>query len=100
MEFEIILGYLFTGLVWGVTNAFMEIGSKPKTEETAKSSNEVVAGAKMFSNLPFLIPFLLNQSASIFNNFLVARSDLSIAVPAVNCVTFLVTFVTQRLLKS
>jgi hypothetical protein len=60
MELEIILGYLFTGLVWGVTNAFMEIGSKPNTDEKAKSINEVVAGAKMFSNLPFLIPFLLN----------------------------------------
>ena len=54
----------------------------------------------MFANLAFLVPFLLNQGASIFNNFLVAKSDLSIAVPAVNCVTFLVTFVTQRLLKS
>ena len=54
----------------------------------------------MFSNLGFLVPFLLNQGASIFNNFLVARSDLSIAVPAVNCVTFIVTFVTSRLLKS
>jgi len=54
----------------------------------------------MFLNLGFLVPFLLNFGASILNNFLVAKSDLSTAVPAVNCVKFLVAFVTQRALKS
>jgi hypothetical protein len=92
MKFELVLGYLFTGLVWGVTNAFMERGTKQKEQQ--QTSNEVTAGVKMFANLAFLVPFLLNQGASILNNFLVAKSDLSIAVPAVNCVTFLVTFIT------
>ena len=90
MDLKLIVGYLITGMIWGITNAYMEIGSKTKVED---SGNEVTAGMKMFVNLGFLIPFLLNQCASIFNNFLVAKSDLSIAVPAVNCVTFLVTFI-------
>ena len=55
-------------------------------------------GVKMFLRPAFLIPFLCNQGASIFNNFLVARSDLSLAVPIVNCVTFMATFVTARLI--
>lgn len=74
----------------------MERGSKKREQQ---AENEMTAGIKMFANLAFLVPFLLNQGASIYNNFLVAKSDLSIAVPAVNCVTFLVTFITQRLLK-
>ena len=53
----------------------------------------------MFTKIRFLLPFLLNQVASILNNFLVAKSDLSIAVPVVNCVTFQVTFISMRLLK-
>ena len=53
----------------------------------------------MFTRIKFLVPFLLNQAASILNNFLVAKSDLSISVPVVNCITFIVTFITMRLIK-
>ena len=90
---DLLVGYLVTGTVWGITNAYMEQGTKQ-----SKDDKGVAAGVKMFANLGFLLPFLLNQAASIYNNFLVAKSDLSIAVPAVNCVTFIVTFITQRLL--
>jgi len=45
------------------------------------------------------LPFGLNQLASVLNNFLVAGNDLSIVVPSVNCLTFIVTFITQRVLK-
>ena len=107
MDLKIIVGYFATGIVWGVTNAYMELGSKnesePKTKTKAQKSkesgNQLSEGVKMFSNLPFLLPFLLNQAASIFNNFLVANSDLSVAVPVVNCITFITTFITERLLK-
>ena len=109
---EIILGYFVTGIIWGSTNAFMEVGSKeedePKSKVTesaedstttnAKKSNELKEGVKMFTKCAFVIPFLVNQAASIFNNFLVAKSDLSIAVPIVNCITFMATFVTARIL--
>ena len=94
---EIIIGYFVTGIVWGSTNAFMEVGSKDG-EHAAKNTNELKEGVKMFARITFLVPFLVNQGASVFNNFLVAKSDLSIAVPIVNCVTFMATFVTARLL--
>ena len=55
--------------------------------------------ANLFANWRFLVPFGLNQLASVLNNFLIAGHNLSIAVPAVNCITFIVTFITQRLLK-
>ncbi len=29
---EIVLGYFVTGLIWGSTNAFMEVGSKEEEE--------------------------------------------------------------------
>ena len=96
---EIIIGYFVTGIIWGTTNALMEVGSKDSDSDKAKKDeNELSAGVKMFTKLAFLVPFLVNQGASIFNNFLVARSELSIAVPIVNCITFVATFVTARLL--
>ena len=110
LSIEIILGYFATGTLWGVTNALMEVGSKDdstdappgkgsKSKEKEAGGNVVVEGMKMFANLRFLLPFILNQLASVLNNFLVAKSDLSIAVPVVNCITFQVTFITMRLLK-
>jgi len=100
---ELIMGYFITGIIWGSTNALMEIGSKDdekkeKAGDGKDGKNELSEGVKMFTRLAFLVPFLINQAASIFNNFLVAKSDLSIAVPIVNCVTFMATFITARLL--
>ena len=104
MDAEIIVGYFVIGTVWGATNAYMEVGSKTedqgeKKENKTQLSNQVVEGVTMFTRLKFLVPFLLNQAASILNNFIVAKSDLSIAVPVVNCITFIVTFITMRLIK-
>ena len=53
----------------------------------------------MFTNMAFLGPFLVNQFASIMNNFVIANHDLSVTVPVVNCVTFITTFIVMRLLK-
>jgi hypothetical protein len=36
--------------------------------------------------------------ASLGNNFLIATTELQIAVPTVNCVTFISAFITQKLL--
>ena len=71
MDYELIYGYLITGTVWGVTNAFMERGSKVTddkkttkvTEEDKKKQSaivEVINGFLMMVNPAFLIPFLLN----------------------------------------
>ena len=55
--------------------------------------------ADLFKNIRFVLPFALNQGASVLNNFVVAKHDLSIAVPSVNCITFIITFITQKILK-
>ena len=100
---DIIAGYFVVGIVWGATNAFMEIGAqddeKAKAAAEKDGQNELKEGVKMFTKLAFLVPFLINQTASILNNFLVAKSDLSLAVPIVNCITFIMTFITARLIK-
>jgi len=32
MNLDLVVGYIITGLVWGITNAFMEKGSKEKED--------------------------------------------------------------------
>ena len=75
---EIILGYFVTGIIWGMTNAYMEVGSKAndegevdkdkdkkqekekQTKEKGNWSSELYEGVKMFLRPAFLIPFLCN----------------------------------------
>ena len=61
---DIIIGYFITGIIWGSTNAYMEIGSKDDEvadeKKKQEDNNELKKGAKMFVKLGFLIPFLIN----------------------------------------
>ena len=57
---DTIIGYFITGIIWGSTNAFMEVGSKEDESEKTENKNELKEGAKMFAKLGFLIPFLIN----------------------------------------
>ncbi|CDW88830.1 UNKNOWN [Stylonychia lemnae] len=114
-----IIGFLTVGLLWGTTNAFIEKGTREKNESSQQDkqqdlklseSQEIIepsAGSssvfsdlkKLFTNLRFVIPYALNQTGSILNNFVTATADLSIALPTVNCLAFIFTFITQRLLN-
>ena len=103
MDVQSILSFLLVGTLWGTTNAFMESGTAQKPEKKEKAPQREGLGffaklfgdlGNLFANWRFLLPFGLNQLASLLNNFVVAGNDLSIAVPSVNCVTFIVTFIT------
>ena len=105
MDPYIIGGYFVVGIIWGTTNAFMEGGTPDVAEgggSDSKGGSEkgvLKETGSMFTSPKFLIPFIINQLGSILNNFVVAASDLSIAVPVVNCITFIVTFISSRVLK-
>lgn len=66
-------------------------------ETKSKGVLEEVIG--YFKDIRFLLPYLVNQIASLANNFLIATTELQIAVPTVNSMTFIAAFVTQKLLK-
>ena len=96
----VIAGYFAVGLIWGTTNALMEKGTKSSKNENSKNDeNALKETGNMFSNWRFLLPFAINQLGSVINNFVVAASDLSIAIPAVNCITFIITYISQKALK-
>ena len=92
---ETALKMLAVGTVWGSTNAFMERGFEVSEKEKVSEDDGTFQRIKrMFTNLAFVLPLLINWSASIGNNILLASTDMTIAVPGVNCITFMTTFVT------
>lgn len=73
--FQNIIGLVFVGIIWGVTNPYMEKGTKVKAE--GKEEEKIDFGWRSFiktiSNLKFLIPFGLNQSGSLLYYFLLGK---------------------------
>ena len=45
---DIIIGYFITGIIWGSTNAFMEVGSKEDESEKTENKNELKEGKITF----------------------------------------------------
>ena len=97
-----VIYIIIVSILWGGTNPFIRQASKGLKEVQHGSTsslqflNEIMY---LLSNWKYSLPFMLNQSGSIFYNILVAKLDLSVAVPVVNSLTFLVTILVGMLLN-
>ena len=60
MNSNLLGGYLVVGLIWGTTNALMEKGTKEDEKKRSEQKSALAETGSMFSNLGFLIPFLVN----------------------------------------
>jgi multidrug transporter EmrE-like cation transporter len=89
--------------------AASEETARKSAEETAdlgRSSSPAAGGiaatlrqlGRTLANWRFSIPFLVNQSGSILNNFLLGSLEVSIVVPLVNSLGLVFTALTARLL--
>ena len=86
--------YIFVvAFLWGGTNPFLKRASKGMERIKHKSWILQLMAELQFllKNWNYTIPLILNQSGSIFYNLLIARLDLSLAVPVVNALTFFMT---------
>lgn len=78
---------VLVGLVWGVTNPFVKRGSVVVAQKKAESryltslSSEWTA---LLTTPQFLIPQLLNQTASVLFVVLLGGAYITVAVPIVN----------------
>lgn len=76
-DFETIqnIGLLITvGVVWGVTNPFMEKGTQSSKDiEEKKNDFGWKSFLKTITNFKFLVPFLLNQIGSLLYYFLLGK---------------------------
>ncbi|XP_019743766.1 transmembrane protein 234 isoform X2 [Hippocampus comes] len=95
-----VLSLLLVSVLWGCTNPFLKKGTEG-IEHVSKSSKvaQFLAELKfLFLNLKYLIPFVLNQSGSLVYYYTLSTTDLSLAVPVSNSLTFLWTLLTGKLL--
>ncbi|KAL6488043.1 hypothetical protein MHYP_G00046690 [Metynnis hypsauchen] len=95
-----ILWLLLVAALWGVTNPLLKKGTVgiEHVKEGSRISQLLAEVKFLFLNVKYLLPFLLNQSGSVVFYFTLATTDLSLAVPTVNSLSFLFTLLTGKLL--
>ncbi len=96
------------GLLWGVTNPFLEQGAKgissgDEAGAESKRSCFLVRWAvffwKLFVNCKFFVPFAVNQAGSLLFYYALGNSSITLVVPVSNCVGFTTTYICESLLK-
>ncbi|XP_077477903.1 transmembrane protein 234 [Stigmatopora argus] len=95
-----VLSLLLVSVLWGCTNPFLKRGTEgiEHVNKMGKVAQFLAEIKFLFSNLKYLIPFVLNQSGSLVYYYTLSTTDLSLAVPVSNSLTFLWTLVTGKLL--
>lgn len=90
---------VLVGALWGCTNPLLRKGSlEAQHHDRSRNTSIVNDFLKTFLNVKVWLPYLLNQCGSIVFYFLLANSDLSLAVPICNALAMLFSFVTSALL--
>ncbi|KAJ0009006.1 hypothetical protein NQD34_016421 [Periophthalmus magnuspinnatus] len=96
-----LLSLVLVSMLWGCTNPLLKRGSRGI--ETVAQPNrvaQVLAELKfLLLNLSYIVPFLLNQSGSLVYYYTLSTTELSLAVPVTNSLTFLCTLITGKLLS-
>eukprot|EP00980_Cylindrotheca_fusiformis_P013783 scaffold3556_cov190-Cylindrotheca_fusiformis.AAC.18 len=93
------MSMILVGALWGCTNPLMRKGSVEATADaTHKKDSFLISSLKSFLKIKVWIPYALNQSGSIVFYVLLAKSDLSLAVPICNALALLFSFITSLIL--
>ncbi|XP_030247489.1 transmembrane protein 234 [Sparus aurata] len=95
-----LLSLLLVSVLWGCTNPLLKRGTEgiENVTETSRVSQLLAELKFLFLNLKYLVPFLLNQSGSLVYYYTLSTTDLSLAVPVANSLTFLCTLLTGKAL--
>uniref|UniRef100_A0A915Q028 Transmembrane protein 234 n=1 Tax=Setaria digitata TaxID=48799 RepID=A0A915Q028_9BILA len=94
------VGALTAAILWGVTNPLIRRASFYR-EDTAAPYRLIWPVWQLWRTigyLPFLVPFVLNQTGSLLFMWTLTKLPVTFAVPFVNSLTFLFTELTGRVL--
>ena len=96
------LSMMVVGALWGCTNPLLRKGSveaaKDTKSDTKQDTSMLQKFVKSFLDVKVWLPYVLNQSGSLAFYFLLAKSDISTAVPICNAMALLFSFVTSSVL--
>lgn len=95
-----LLSLLLVSALWGCTNPLLKRGTRGiETVTQPGRVAQLLAEFKfLLLNLSYVVPFLLNQSGSLIYYYTLSTTELSLAVPVTNTLTFLCTLITGKLL--
>ncbi|XP_049834716.1 transmembrane protein 234 homolog isoform X1 [Schistocerca gregaria] len=95
-----VMSLVVAAVLWGCTNPFIKKGSSGVEDISEKSSTKKFFKEIKFllSNWKYMTPFLLNQSGSLFYFLALQNTEMSLAVPVANSLTFVFTAVTGWIL--
>ncbi|XP_046906163.1 transmembrane protein 234 isoform X1 [Hypomesus transpacificus] len=95
-----VMCLVLVAVLWGCTNPFLKRGTEgiEHVKHSTKLLQFMAEIKFLFLNVKYLIPFLLNQSGSVIYYFTLATTDMSLAVPVANSLTFVFTLLTGKLL--
>ncbi|XP_043793621.1 transmembrane protein 234 homolog [Apis laboriosa] len=100
ISLDSIIFLIVVPFIWGITNPFIKKGAKGL--ENVKSSSKFGQFFEEFvfliTNLKYLVPFIINQSGSILYFLTLSKTDISLAIPVTNSLTFMVTAITGSIL--
>lgn len=96
-----IISMVIVAMFWGITNPLLRLGSKGVEKVSSEQCMMKIVHECIFlaRNWKYTIPFLINQSVSVLYFWTLANTELSVAVPVVNSLTFIFTVVTGVILK-
>ncbi|KAL4486803.1 hypothetical protein ABPG72_006635 [Tetrahymena utriculariae] len=96
-EYYVYGGLILVGIMWGITNPLMEMGSKSQNLEQFDISLKFFLS--IFTRIAFLLPFIVNQAASVLFNILLGRAPLTTAQAIANSCSSVVTLATESIIK-
>ncbi|XP_044755915.1 transmembrane protein 234 homolog [Coccinella septempunctata] len=88
------IGALVTvALLWGCTNPILKRNSTKIVEikSTSKIQKFYLEVKYLFTNLDYMIPFIVNQLGSVIYFIALQNIDISLALPVSNSLTFVFT---------
>ncbi|ORZ12815.1 hypothetical protein BCR42DRAFT_378909 [Absidia repens] len=94
-----LTGFILVAICWGSTNPFIKAGSAGL--ETVSQKYPEGGMRKWFAELKYLLtrwqyvlPLALNLSGSVVYYYTLGKSDMSLAVPITNSLTFIFSLLT------
>ncbi len=92
-----IFGLISVSVIWGVSNVYLKKGVGSTNPECLENRSRILKPVLEFWNLlknwRFSLPFAINQFGSVAFYVLLSQLPLTLVVPVVNSLTFLVTAV-------
>ncbi|KAH0948292.1 hypothetical protein HN011_012282 [Eciton burchellii] len=96
VTFDSIICLCLVAILWGVTNPFIKRGARglEGVEASSASRQFIKELAFLVTNPEYILPFVLNQCGSVLYFLTLQNTDISLAVPVSNSLTFVFTAIT------